>query len=61
MGTILALDLGKFKSVACWYQCGSGEVTFETAPSARTELKELLTRRRRGGRLRGLHPGGLGV
>jgi hypothetical protein len=45
MGTILALDLGKFKSVACWYECGGGEVTFEAAPSARTELKELLTRR----------------
>ncbi len=46
MATILALDLGKFKSVACWYEAGSGEVTFETAPSARAELKELLERRR---------------
>jgi hypothetical protein len=39
MATILALDLGKFKSVGCWYEVGSGEVTFETAPSARAELK----------------------
>jgi transposase len=45
MATILALDLGKFKSVACWYELGSGAVAFETVPSARAELQDLLTRR----------------
>ncbi len=30
MSIILALDLGKFKTVACWYDVSSGEVRFQT-------------------------------
>jgi transposase len=44
MSTILALDLGKFKSVACWYDVGSGQARFDTVPSSRAELQEVLTR-----------------
>ena len=34
--TILALDLGKIKSVGCIYQTGSREHTYQTVRSVRT-------------------------
>src|SRR5437870_6670593 len=43
MGTILALDLGKFKTVACWYDVGGGNTRFQTTLSNRAELGELIT------------------
>ena len=39
---ILALDLGKFKSVACVYERGTDEHAFETVPTAFLELHGLL-------------------
>jgi transposase len=44
--TILALDLGKYKSVACRYEPGTGEVQFRTAPTDRTEFRRLIDRHR---------------
>lgn len=40
--TILALDLGKFKSVACVYEVGSGRHRFETIPTTPSAVHELL-------------------
>ena len=40
MRTILSLDLGKFKSVACWYDVASGEARFHN----RAELRALIAR-----------------
>lgn len=40
---ILALDLGKFKSVVCVYQLGTGDSTFQTLPTT-----PILTRSRSG-------------
>lgn len=42
---ILAIDLGKYKSVACNYHANSGEVAFTTVNSTRVELHKLLTKR----------------
>jgi transposase len=42
--TILAIDLGKFKSVACAYPRGGGEPAFDTVPSTREALPYLLDR-----------------
>ena len=43
--TILALDLGKFKSVACLYpRGGKATPTFLTLASSREGLAELLSR-----------------
>jgi transposase len=44
MGIILALDLGKFKTVACWYDRPTGEARFQTTISNRTELCQLIKR-----------------
>ncbi|MFO0876274.1 MAG: hypothetical protein U0840_02785 [Gemmataceae bacterium] len=60
-GPILALDLGKFKSVACVYPPGGGSPTFDTVPASREALLALLhaparCRRPRGLRLRRLGP-----
>jgi transposase len=44
--TILALDLGKYKSVACRYQPDSGEVQFRTVPTDRAEFRRLIDRHR---------------
>jgi hypothetical protein len=44
---IVAIDLGKYKSVACDYHPGSGEVAFTTLDTGRAELHRLFTRRRR--------------
>jgi transposase len=41
-GTILAIDLGKFKSVACAYPRGGGSPAFHTVPSSRGALLALL-------------------
>ncbi len=40
--TILAIDLGKFKSVACAYPRGGGQPSFHTLPSSRGALLALL-------------------
>lgn len=45
MSTILAIDLGKFKSVACWYEAGSGEAKFRTLPTSILEMRQLLQAR----------------
>jgi transposase len=44
--TILALDLGKYKSVACLYGPDGGEARFLTVPSTRAELARLIERHR---------------
>jgi transposase len=43
---ILALDLGKYKSVACAYDPDDGEARFHTLPTSRAELARLLDRQR---------------
>jgi len=43
---ILAIDLGKYKSVACNYHADTGEVAFATLDTSRAELPKLFTRRR---------------
>jgi transposase len=43
---ILALDLGKYKSVACAYDPADGEARFHTLPTSRAELGRLLDRLR---------------
>jgi hypothetical protein len=45
MARILAIDLGKFKSVACWYDADSGEAKFQTVPTSRQEMRQLLLAR----------------
>jgi transposase len=44
--TILAIDLGKYKSVACLHDPNSGEFRFTTFDTSRTELGELLAKER---------------
>jgi len=41
----LALDLGRYKSVACHYHAPSGEAAFARLDTTRVELHRLLTRR----------------
>jgi transposase len=41
---ILAIDLGKYKSVACTYDRESGEVVFRSVPSCREEFQRLIER-----------------
>src|SRR5579884_3561617 len=43
---ILAIDLGKYKSVACWYAPASGEVGFANFSTRRANLQRLLAGRR---------------
>ncbi len=45
--TILAIDLGRYKSVACVYQRSSREHSFLTFDTTPTELDKLLARRTR--------------
>src|SRR5262245_10788338 len=45
-GLILALDLGKYKSVACSYDRGGGQPRFETLTTSRHDLRGLLQRHR---------------
>jgi transposase len=42
--TILALDLGKFNSVFCWYEPGTRAATFRTVKTTPEELRRELTR-----------------
>jgi transposase len=44
VGPILAIDLGKYKSVACVYDRDSGEVVFRSVPSSREEFQRLIER-----------------
>src|SRR5437764_13903970 len=45
---ILAIDLGKYKCVACWYEPTGGEVRFETLTTSRLNRQRLLERDRPG-------------
>jgi len=45
---ILAIDLGKFKSVACDYDPATGEHDFTTLPTRPGEFHDLLTDREPG-------------
>jgi transposase len=45
-GTILALDLGKYKSVACAYEPATAQARFDTRTTARAERLRLLGRYR---------------
>ena len=45
-GTILALDLGKYKSVACLYDRASAQARFHTLDTTRDELRRLFQRHR---------------
>jgi transposase len=42
VGPILAIDLGKYKSVACRYDRESGEVAFRSLASSRAEFRRLI-------------------
>ena len=42
--TILAIDLGKFNSVLCWYEPGTREAAFRTARTTPADLDRELTR-----------------
>jgi hypothetical protein len=44
--TILALDLGKYKSVVCAYQRDSALAAFDSITTSRAELPRLIDRRR---------------
>lgn len=44
MSTILGIDLGKFKSVACVFSTDDGEIRFETVPTNPKTFRDLLTR-----------------
>ena len=44
--TILAIDLGKYKSVACAYDPATAEAEFRTLDTSRTELARLIARAR---------------
>jgi hypothetical protein len=43
---ILAIDLGKYKSVACVYDQASGEVRFTTLDTTRAELCRQIDKER---------------
>jgi hypothetical protein len=48
-GCILAIDLGKFKSVACLYlTTAEAEIRYTTCSTTKEELAELLGGRKRG-------------
>ncbi len=42
--TILALDLGKYKSVACRYDRATAQASFDTIPTSKAELLRLMGR-----------------
>ncbi|HYT94487.1 MAG TPA: IS110 family transposase [Gemmataceae bacterium] len=44
--TILAIDLGKYKSVACAYDRATAQARFDTIPTGKDELRKLLARHR---------------
>ncbi len=39
---ILANDLGKYKSVACWYEPSTAEARFESFTTSRAAVRRLL-------------------
>jgi hypothetical protein len=41
-GTIVALDLGKYKSVACLYDRASAQARFQTIDTTREDLRRLF-------------------
>lgn len=45
-GPILAIDLGKYKSVACAHDQATGEICFTTLETTRAELRKLLGKER---------------
>ena len=45
-GLILALDLGKYKSVACLYDPATAQARFDTLTTSRDELRKLCARHR---------------
>jgi transposase len=45
-GSILAIDLGKYKSVACVYDPATAQARFDTLPTNRSELRTLFERHR---------------
>jgi hypothetical protein len=44
--TILAIDLGKYKSLACAHDRTTGEICFTTFETTRAELHKLIGRQR---------------
>ena len=42
--TILAIDLGKYKSVACVHDQATGEISFTTFETSRYELRKLIAK-----------------
>lgn len=42
MAKILAIDLGKFKSVACLFNSADGEYSFRTLPTTPAEIQDLF-------------------
>jgi hypothetical protein len=42
---ILAIDLGKYKSVACRYDDATGEIRFTTLDTTRAELRRLIAKK----------------
>jgi hypothetical protein len=58
-GPILAIDLGKYKCVACVYRSATDH-TFQSIDTSRTEVARLIERTRGGGRDRSVQPGRLG-
>jgi transposase len=46
--TILAIDLGKYKSVACVHDPDSGEIRFTTFDTTRAEMQRLLAKEQPG-------------
>ena len=45
-GLILAIDLGKFNSVCCWYDTATKSATFQQVKTTRAHLGRDLTWRR---------------
>ena len=46
--TMLAIDLGKYKSVACVHDQGTGEIRFTTFDTTRVELQRMIAREEHG-------------
>src|SRR5437773_11862900 len=46
VSAILAIDLGKYKSVACWYDAASAPARFESFATSRLNVQRLLADRR---------------
>ena len=44
MSTILAIDLGKFNSVFCWFDPNSKATEFRTVPTCDSQFRESLLR-----------------